>query len=561
MPTLRHILLKRLPITTWLPRYKTSTFFRDLLAGFTVSLTEIPQAIAYAVVAGLTPEYGLYAAFMGGFTYALFGSNKDINIGPTSILCLLIQPYVRKFGPDVAVLACFLSGVLIFLLGVLQLGFVIEFFSYPVIAGFTCAASLQIGSTQIKSLLGIPGPADGFLDAWKAVFNNLDQIKMWDTVLGLVSILILVVLKEIQKFGTLKYRSDWSKSRNILGIATFMVSLARNAIIVIIGTVISYNFGKNPPFKTTGEVKAGFPPFGPPPFVPNCNGTWYSFGTVAQNFGPTLIFLPLVAILEAVSIGKAFSKGKALDATQEMLALGLANMAGSFVRSMPITGSFTRTAVNHSAGVKTQFGGVITSVLALLAIAFLTPTFSYVPKASLAAVIICAMFYLFDFGAFVVLWRAKKLDLVPFLTTLFCCLFISLEYGILIGIGVNLLFVLYASARPKLLITHEKVTRGEIFLITPKDTLYFPAAEFLRDVVLACEGENSTVVVNGKELRNVDVTVAKSLAVLVRELVERGQIPILQNFKPSVVQICIRVDKNLQKYFVQSDLSEILKNV
>ncbi|XP_044252720.1 sodium-independent sulfate anion transporter-like [Tribolium madens] len=561
MPSSKHIFLKRLPITTWLPQYKTSTFFHDLLAGFTVSLTEIPQAIAYAVVAGLSPEYGLYSAFMGGFIYALFGSSKDINIGPTSILCLLVQPYVGKFGPDVAVLACFLSGVIIFLLGLLHLGFVIEFFSYPVIAGFTCAASLQIGSTQIKSLFGIPGKADGFLDAWEAVFDNLDEIKLWDTVLGLVSILVLVILKEVQKFGTLKYKSEWSKNRNVLGIVIFMVSLARNAIIVIIGTVISYNFGQNPPFKITGEVKAGFPPLEPPPFDPTFNGTSYNFSTIAQHFGTTLISLPLVAILEAVSIGKAFSKGKALDATQEMLALGLANIAGSFVRSMPITGSFTRTAVNNSAGVKTPFGGVITSILALLAIAFLTPTFSYVPKASLASVIICAMFYLFDFDAFVVLWKSKKLDLVPFLTTLLCCLFISLEYGILIGIGVNLLFVLYGSARPKLIITEEKNTRGEIFVITPKDTLYFPAAEYLRDMILACEGENATMVVNGKEIRNIDVTVAKSLAVLVRELVEKNQNPILHNFKPSVIQTCIRVDKNLQKYFVESDLSEILKNM
>lgn len=152
-------------------------------------------------------------------------------------------------------------------------GFVIEFFSYPVIAGFTCAASVQIGSSQIKSLFGISGKAESFLDAWEAVFSHLDQIQIWDTVLGLVSIVLLIIFKvcqratyfrfyscfqEIQKFGSLKYRQDWSRNRNIFGIFIFMVSLARNALIVIISTVISYNLRKSPPFKLTGKSKIYF---------------------------------------------------------------------------------------------------------------------------------------------------------------------------------------------------------------------------------------------------------------------------------------------------------------
>ncbi|XP_015838375.2 sodium-independent sulfate anion transporter isoform X2 [Tribolium castaneum] len=558
----KETLNKRVPISSWLPKYTVSILFQDILAGFTVGLTEIPQGIAFAGIAGLSPEYGLYCGFMGGFIYALFGSCKDVNIGPTSIMALMLQDHISALGPDMAITITFLAGIIIFILGLLNLGFVIEFFSYPIIAGFTCAASLQIASSQVKGLFGIPGKANAFLEAWESVFSNIEKIRLWDSVLGVLSIIFLVSLKEIRRFGTLQYREDWSRNRNILGIFLFMLSLARNALVVIIGTVISYSLRDDNPFKITGDVKSGFPPFEPPPFSTQVNGTNYNFRDMVQNYGPSLAFIPLVAILEAVSIAKAFSKGKPLDATQEMLALGLCNVMGSFVRSMPITGSFTRTAVNNASGVKTPLAGIFTSAMVLLAIGFLTPSFYYVPKATLASVIICAMFYLFDYDAFVVLWRSKKLDLVPFLTTLLCCLFISLEYGILIGIGVNLLFVLYASARPKLTITKEKISdsRGEVFVITPKDTLYFPAAEHLRDVVLTCEGENATVVVSGREIRNVDVTVAKSMAVFAKELVDRGQKVIFLDFKPSVVEVCVKVDLSLQKYFAEGPLDEIFEN-
>ena len=213
-----------------------------------------------------------------------------------------------------------------------------------------------------------------------------------------------------------------------------------------------------------------------------------------------------------------------------MLALGLCNIVGSFVGSMPVTGSFTRSAVNNASGVRTTLAGVFTSLLLFLAIAFLTPTFYYVPKATLGSIIICAMFYLFDFEAFVLLWRTKsttyfwnrivatilffvELDLIPFLTTFICCLFLGVDYGILIGAAVNLLFVLYASARPKFNIEKEKISsdQTEVYIITPKDTLYFPAAEYLRDTVLEFEGGDVTVIINGKYIRNMDITVAKVL--------------------------------------------------
>ncbi|RZC37615.1 sodium-independent sulfate anion transporter-like, partial [Asbolus verrucosus] len=545
----KKLIKKRIPITNWLPEYTLSLLLQDILAGLTVGMTEIPQGIAYAVVAGLPPEYGLYSGLLDGFIYAVFGGCKDLNIGPTSILSLMLQPHVAKMGPEAALLITFLSGVVIFLLGIMHLGFVVQFFSYPIVAGFICAGSLQIASSQIKSLLGIPGKAEAFLESWESVFANIDQINKWDAILGVTSILLLVLLKKINAFGSLRHRPDWSKSRNLLGKVVFMLSLSKNALIVIIGTLIAYSLSAESPFRITGEVSGGFPPFHPPSFSTNFNGTEYDFVDLIRNYGASSAFIPLVSILEAISIAKAFSKGKTLDATQEMLALGLCNMIGSFAGSMPVTGSFTRSAVNNASGVRTTLAGVFTSSLLLLAIAFLTPSFYYVPKATLAAVIICAMFYLFDFEAFVLLWKTKKSDFVPFLTTFFCCLFISIEYGILIGTGVNLLFVLYASARPKLTIVKE----SKVFVITPKDTLYFPAAEYMRDTVLSCEGENSVVIIDGKYIRDMDITVAKSLMVTTQELMVKKQKIVFLNFKPSVIDVCVGVDKNLESYFYSGD--------
>lgn len=219
---------------------------------------------------------------------------------------------------------------------------------------------------------------------------------------------ITFIFQEIRIFGSLQHRPEWSKKRNFFGKIIFLVSLARNALIVIIGTVISYYLIDEHPFKITGNVTGGFPPFKVPPFSTNFSGISYTFSDMVHGYGVSFMFIPLLSILEAVSIAKAFSKGRKLDATQEMLALGLCNTVGSFFGSMPVTGSFTRSAVNNASGVRTTLAGVFTSLLLLVAIAFLTPSFYYVPKSTLAAIIICAMFYLFDFGAFILLWRTNS---------------------------------------------------------------------------------------------------------------------------------------------------------
>lgn len=219
------------------------------------------------------------------------------------------------------------------------------------------------------------GSSNEFIEAWKNVFEHLDEIRYTDTILGLLSFSLLMILKKPT------FLSRWPVFSKYL-------SISRNAIIVIIGIIVAYAFHLNgqEPFRLTGEIAKGLPELKLPPFQTKFNGQEYTFMDMFNALGLSLVTLPLVSILESVAIAKSFSKGKIVDATQEMIALGLCNIASSFFQSIPITGSFTRTAVNHNSGVKTTFGGVITGIVVLLALGLLTGTFYFIPKTTLAAV-------------------------------------------------------------------------------------------------------------------------------------------------------------------------------
>lgn len=221
-------------------------------------------------------------------------------------------------------------------------GFLVQFISAPTITAFISAATIIIGSGQVKPLLGIKsGTSSEFVDAWINVFEHYDEIRLGDTLLGLFSLALLIFLKNLSRI------KKWPVFFKYL-------SISRNAIVVIMGIAVSYIFyinGKEP-FRLTGEIKQGLPKFGPPPFATEFNDKHYSFVDMFNALGLSLITIPLVSILESVAIAKAFSKGKIVDATQEMIALGLCNIAASFSMSIPITGSFTRTAVNNASGVR-----------------------------------------------------------------------------------------------------------------------------------------------------------------------------------------------------------------
>lgn len=347
---------------------------------------------------------------------------------------------VANLNADLAVLTTLLSGIIIFLLGIFNLGFLMQFISGPTITGFMNAATVTIASGQLKRLFGIKsGSSSEFIDSWITLFKHYKETKLYDTLLGVISLVLLVGIREIS-------------NRNKSNIFLKYLSISRNAIVVFGGILAAYLFYQNgeQPFALTGEISGGFPSLSLPPFSTVHNNETYYFPDMVSALGLSIVSVPLVSIIEAVAIAKSFNKAKVVDVTQEMMALGLCNIASSFVSSIPITGSFTRSAVNHASGVQTTASGIYTGAVVLLALGVLTRTFFFIPKTSLAAVIIAAMFTMIEIKKVVEIYRTKRLELLPFAGTFFVSLWKGLEYGILVGVAINILFTLYNTSRPQI---------------------------------------------------------------------------------------------------------------
>ncbi|EDW91741.1 sodium-independent sulfate anion transporter [Drosophila yakuba] len=537
----------KFPILKWLPRYRLEYIVQDFIAGFTVGLTTIPQAIAYGVVAGLEPQYGLYSAFMGCFTYIVFGSCKDVTIATTAIMALMVNQYAT-ISPDYAVLVCFLAGCIVLLLGLLNMGVLVRFISIPVITGFTMAAATTIGSAQINNIVGLTSPSNDLLPAWKNFFTHLTSIRLWDALLGVSSLVFLLLMTRVKdiKWGN---RIFWK-----------YLGLSRNALAVIFGTFLAYILSRdgNQPFRVTGNITAGVPPFRLPPFSTTVDGEYVSFGEMISTVGASLGSIPLISILEIVAISKAFSKGKIVDASQEMVALGMCNIMGSFVLSMPVTGSFTRTAVNNASGVKTPLGGAVTGALVLMALAFLTQTFYFIPKCTLAAIIIAAMISLVELHKIKDMWKSKKKDLFPFVVTVITCMFWSLEYGILCGIAANMVYILYSSARPHVDIKLEKINGHEVSVVDVKQKLDYASAEYLKEKVVRFlnhqNGETQLVVIRGEEINSIDYTVAMNIVSMKGDLEALNCGMICWNWNIASAGVVCRLNNELRPIF-KFDLS------
>ncbi|KAI4501430.1 hypothetical protein M0802_003307 [Mischocyttarus mexicanus] len=543
----KKLLYKRIPILAWLPKYRKEYIASDLVAGVTVGLTVIPQAIAYANVAGLPLQYGLYSSFMACFVYTILGSCKDVPVGPTAIAAILTRETLQKshLGPEFAVLLTFISGCISLLMGILQLGFLLDFISGPVSVGFTSAASIIIATSQMKDILGIKISGGKFLEVWQMIFEKISDTRPWDTTLGIVCIIVLLLLRKAKDLPIMTRNVKMpTKLQLTLRKLIWLISTARNILIVVICAVICWlleiYIGSSPVI-LTGEVKAGLPEFHLPPFQSNIGNETYHFSDMVSELGSGCLVVPLLSLLETISIAKVFNDGNPIDATQEMLALGVCNVISSFVSSMPVSGGLSRGAVNHSSGVRTTLGGIYTGLLVLVSLQFLTPYLRYIPKAALAAVIIAAVIFMVEFHVIKPMWRTKKIDLVPAIVTFLCCLFVRLELGIVIGIGVNLLFLLYASARPSLRVQKATSMSGcEYLVITPDRSLVFPSVEYVRAVISkqgTKQGVTVPVVIDSTHIQAVDFTAAKGVKNLIEDFLKRGQPLIFHNLKPSIVEI------------------------
>ncbi|KAK6624108.1 hypothetical protein RUM44_010966 [Polyplax serrata] len=566
----KKLLYKRIPILSWLPEYRANMAVADLVAGFTVGLTVIPQAIAYSNVAGLPPQYGLYSSFLACFIYTIFGSVKDSSIGPTAIAAILTRENLHGLGPEFAVLLCFLSGCVELLMGILQLGFLIDFISGPVSAGFTSAAAIIIATSQVKDILGLSITGGNFLDVWENVFYNIRDSRMGDTILGITCMTVLLTLRKIKDIPIgPNDGKEKTKGQKFLSQILWFVSTSRNIIVVVVSAVLAYAFFEHgngdEPFILIGNVKGGLPNFQPPPFSSTVANRTYSFGEMSSSLGSAVLVVPLLSILENMSLAKVFAKGKSIDATQEMLAIGLCNIANSFVSSMPVTGSLSRGAVNNASGVRTTFGGIYAGIIVILSLQFFTSYFYYIPKASLAAVIIAAVVFMVEFQVVKPMWKTKKMDLIPAFATFLSCLFIRLELGIAIGISINVLFLLYASARPSVQVEKEMtLSGGEYLRVTPDRSLVFPSVEYVRNVVTKAGLKQGSsyipVVIDSRHIQGVDFTAAKGIKSLIDDFMNRKQPILFYNLKPSIVEVFQGVRPKEFIYCTnETELNDILK--
>lgn len=433
-------------------------------------------------------------------------------------------------------------------MGFAQLGFLIDFISGPVSVGFTSAAAIVIASSQIKDLLGLKYVAKEFMEVWnELIFKGAyKHAQLSDALLGFACIIILFVLRKVKDLpvGPIDSRS---KLQNFAAQSLWLVSTARNIIVVVCCGLIAYWFehsddSNTPKFILSGNVTSGLPDIHIPPFEAQKNGTRYDFLSLCSEMGSAIIILPLLSILEDISLAKVFSHGKSIDATQEIIALGVCNFLSSFVGSMPVSGALSRGAVNHASGVRTTLGGVYTGIIVLLSLHFFTPYFKYIPKASLAAVIIAAVVFMVEFHVIKPIWKTKKIDLIPAVATFLTCLFYRLEMGILVGIGTNVLFLLYASARPSVQVEKHKSEWGiEYLIITPDRSLVFPSVEYVRSLVSKAgvkQGSSSIpVVIDSRHVHGADFTAAKGVKSLIDDFNRRNQPLLFYNLKPSVVNI------------------------
>ena len=417
---------KYIPILNWLPKYSKEQLQGDIVAGITVATVLIPQGIAYALIAGLPPIYGLYSALIPQIVYAIFGSSRHVAIGPVATDSLIVAASISTIaliGSEsyiaIAIFLALLVGTIQFLMGVFRLGFIVNFLSKPVITGFTSAVAITIGLNQFKNFFGVDFlQSDQIHILLDDILSKALEFDTKTTCIGVITSIIIIVLRRINK-----------KIPNAL-------------IVVVLGIAAMYLFrGYFAEVAIVEGIPSGLPGFA----MPDLN-----FGLIRELL-PMAFTLVMVGYLETISIGKFIEAQQdeyKIDSNQELIALGLSNILGSFFKAYPSTSSFSRSAINFDAGARTGMAAFISAALVILTLLFLTPVFYFLPKTVLAAIIIVAVFRLVNIKEARYLWRANNLDFWLLLATFCATLFFGIEYGILIGVGLSLIVLIFRTSRP-----------------------------------------------------------------------------------------------------------------
>jgi len=509
-----------IPLLEWLPKYKKEYLSGDLSAGLTVGIMLIPQGMAYAMIAGLPPVFGLYAALIPQVIYGILGTSRQLSVGPVAMDSLLVASGLGALslsGIDeyisMAIFLALFMGTIQFILGVVRMGFLVNFLSKPVISGFTSAAALIIGLSQLKHLLGTQIERSNqihilLLNALKTI----DQTNLVALGLGIAAIVVIKALKRLHN------------------------RIPGALIVTVSGIVITYVFRLDQlGLSIVQEVPSGLPSFGVP--------------TVAQDrigeLFPIAMTLALIAFMEAISVAKAIEEKHKLNEVkpnQELIALGLSNVVGALFQSYPTTGGFSRTAVNDQAGANSTLASFISAAIVGLTLLFLTPLFYYLPNTVLAAIIMVAVFGLIDFHYPRTLWKNRKDEFALLIFTFIITLTVGIKEGILFGVLLSLLLLVYRSSSPHFAVlarvnnspyyrnvrrfSSEVTIDPAILLFRFDGQLYFGNKDYFKSSLLEAMEERGAslkhLVLNVEPMNYIDSSAAFMLRQLFEDLKSKG---------------------------------------
>ncbi len=524
---------KIFPFLSWLPYQNRHTLSRDFVAGVTVALVLIPQSMAYANLAGLPAYYGLYAAFLPVAIGALFGSSRQLATGPVAMVSLLTASALvplATVGSDayvaLAITLSLLVGLFQLSLGIFRLGALVNFVSHPVIIGFTNGAAIIIGLSQISKIIGVKMErSEHFLiDVW-GVFKQVGHAHMPSLTFGLLSFVLMLFLKK-----------KHPKLPNVL-------------IAVSLTTLTSWLVG----FEALGGKVVGAVPKGLPSLaIPHFNSD------MIASLLPSAVIISLVGFMEAVSIAKAMAARSktALDANQELIGQGLANIFGSLSQAYPTSGSFSRSAVNIDAGAVSGASSLFTSVTVLITLLFLTPLLYNLPEAVLASVIMMAVVGLVNLKAIVHIWHASRYDGIAAIVTFFATLGFAphLDHGILLGAALSISFFLYRTMQPRVavlgrfedgslrdLAVYPHLPDDERIIVIRFDgQLYFANVSYFEDKLLAAlsvKQKAKFLLVIGDGINQMDASGEEVVRHLEERLREHGIVLVFSGLKRQVINV------------------------
>ncbi|MEG6508994.1 sulfate permease [Methyloligella sp. 2.7D] len=524
-------LRRYLPILDWGASYSRTLFGHDLLAAVIVTVMLIPQSLAYAMLAGLPPEAGLYASMLPLVAYAIFGTSRTLAVGPVAVVSLMTASSVGAIAASgtadyasAALLLALLSGLMLLAIGLFRLGFLANFLSHPVISGFITASGIIIAASQLKHILGIQAQGSNLASLLASMAGHIGETNLWTFAIGAGAIAFLFWVR----LGLKPLLTAWGASPR----AADIVAKTAPVLLILVTTALAWWFHLDQRgVHIVAEIPQALPPFALPPL---------DLSLIEQLWLPALL-ISIIGFVESVSVAQtlAAKRRQRIHPDQELIGLGAANIAASVSGGFPVTGGFARSVVNFDAGAETPAAGAFTAIGILVAALLLTPFLYYLPQATLAATIIVAVLSLVDLGALKRTWAYSRADFAAMAATILLTLGFGVEVGVVTGVAVSIVLHLWRTSRPHCAVVgvipgtehfrninrHEVETSDRLITLRIDESLYFPNARFLEDRISELVAENPKVenlVLMCPAVNHIDASALESLEAINRSLKDAG---------------------------------------